>query len=248
MLPSYFTLSSLAISAAIPLSLVSCAIKSTTTGVQHTSFLANKGVGNTTPLARLPFQHSWRDPKVKIDQYKNIIVRPVTLSYLKPGQWTQSKSPWIPNERSFLKNSGNLAKFWHKALKKSFSSPVCSYYLTEDASLPQTLILEVALTEITFARPAPKVGATSVPAGSLLAPINTPPLVAFEARVKDASTGKIIATASDLRTDRLAIREITKANLAQTNREICQQWSEQLMQATNRELFAKVKGSWFSPF
>ena len=238
----------LAISATFSLSLGSCSLKNTTTGIEHTPFLASTGVASTSHLARLPFQHSWRDPNVRIDQYKNIIVRPITLRYLKVGQWAKSEGPWIPTEKSFLRNSNNLAKFWDKSLKHSFSSPVCSYYLTQNASQPQTLILEVALTEITFGRPAPTVGAASVPAGSLLNTVNTPPLVAFEARVKDATTGKIIATVSDRRTDRLEIRNFTKTNLAEANREICKQWSEQLMQSTNRELFAKVKGSWFSPF
>lgn len=248
-MPLHFSpLSLLAIFTAFPLFLVSCSLKNTTTGIEHTSFLTSTGVTSTSHLARLPFQHSWRDPDVRIDQYKNIIVRPVTLSYLKAGQWPKSESPWIPNEKSFLTNSNKLAKFWDKALKNSFSSPVCSYYLTQNASQPQTLILEVALTEITFGRPAPTMGATAVPAGSLLNTVNTPPLVAFEARVRDAATGKIIATVSDRRTDRLELRNFTKTNFAEANREICNQWSDQLMQSTNRELFAKVKGSWFSPF
>ncbi len=217
------------------LSLTACGVKNSIPGATHSAFLSSSGVPVNSHIARLPFQHSWRDPAVQIDQYKNIVVRPVTTRYLPAAQWINSKSPWIPTQRSFLRNSNKLATFWDASLKRSFSSPVCSYYLKQNPSEPKTLILEVALTEITFGRPDST-------------PIIAPPLVAFEARVTDAATGKIVATAADLRTDRLELRTLTKATLAAGNREICTQWSEQLMQATNRELFAKVKGSWFLGF
>jgi len=228
----------------LSLCLNACSLQNSTNSLTHTAFLSNIGVPASSRSDRLPFQHSWRDPDVRIDDYKNIVVRPVTTRYLDTSHWTNSRSPWIPSEKSFKTNAINLAKYWDAALKHSFSSPLCSYYLKQGTNQPQTLILEIAITQITFARPTP----SAVAVASLINTATGPPLVAFEARVKDAATGKIVATASDLRTDRLDLRDFTKAQRAMANQEICKEWSEQLMQATNRELFAKVRGSWFTGF
>ncbi len=233
--------------AVLMLGLSSCALKNPSSSITHTAFLSSSGAPSSSKIDRLPFQHSWRHPSMKMDRYKNIVVRPVTTRYLNTSLWTNSQSPWIPTKNAFLRDSNKLAKYWDIALKRSFSSPLCSYYLKPYANQPETLILEIALTEITFARPTPSPGAPAA-IGTLINPASTPPLVAFEARVKDAATGKIVATASDLRTDRLELRNFTRAERAKANQEICLEWSEQLMQTTNRELYAKVKRSWFSSF
>jgi len=233
--------------AILALSLSSCGLNQPTSSITHTAFLSKSGAPPSSQIARLPFQHSWHHRSMKMDRYKNIVVRPVTTRYLDTSLWTNSRSPWIPNKNAFVRDSNRLAKYWDVALKGSFSSPLCSYYLKPDADQPETLILEIAITEITFARPTSSPGAPAA-LGTLINTATGPPLVAFEARVKDAATGKIVATASDLRTDRLELRNFTRAERAKANQEICTEWSEQLMQTTNRELYAKVKGSWFSNF
>jgi len=110
------------------------------------------------------------------------------------------------------KLSGRLARKFHASLRREFSSPLCGFYLTESAAKPGTVILEAALTETGDAG-----------------------FVAFEARVRDAATGKIIATVADRRETRTA-------------EEICDEWSRQLMEATNKELFPRVKRGASSPF
>ena len=59
---------------------------------------------------------------------------------------------------SYLKQCGVLANYWTKSLRKSFSSPVCSYYITDNTSQPETLILETALTEVTYRQPSDRPG------------------------------------------------------------------------------------------
>lgn len=112
------------------------------------------------------------------------------------------------------KKSRKLARHFYASLRREFSSPLCGFYLTDGTAKPGTLILESALTE----------------AGDS-------GFVAFEARVRDADTSKIVATVAD--------RRETQTRSAE---EIANEWSRQLMETTNRELFPKVKRGASSPF
>jgi hypothetical protein len=112
------------------------------------------------------------------------------------------------------KKSGKLARKFHASLRREFSSPLCGFYLTDSAAKPGTVILETALTESGDSE-----------------------FVAFEARVRDADTGKVVATVADRRETR-----------TRTSAAIADEWSRQLMEATNKELFPRVKRGASSPF
>lgn len=247
MKPAIF--SKLAASALLILGLGSCGVDPVTTRTEPTRFLKSTGTDMTQRVQRLPFEHSWRDPKVDITKYKNIVVRPVSTSFLKTDKWEESKSTFIPNKRAYLRRTQALARYWNKSLNKSFSSPVCMFYKTTDTGGPNTLILEVALTEVRFDRAAPAVaGAKPVPAGSVTTVLTGVPVCAFEARVRDASTGKLVSTAADRRGPELTVIDSNKNTFTKPNEKICDEWSDQLMKSSNIELFPKVRRSWFSIF
>lgn len=110
--------------------------------------------------------------------------------------------------------SGKLARQFHTSLRREFSSPLCGFYLTDSTAKPGSVILETALTET-----------------------GDSGFVAFEARVRDVATGKIVATVADRRETR-----------TRTAAEIGDEWARQLMEATNKELFPRVKRGASSPF
>jgi len=193
------SLSLLSISASIALGLSSCALEQAATAPEPTNFLKSTGTDMAQRVDRLPFEHSWFNPKVDLTKYKNIVVRPVTTAYLRREKWEESKSPAIPDKRAYLRRCNALARHWDKSLAKAFSSPLCVYYKTSDTSQPGTLILEVALTEVRFDRPASKHGEAEIPAGSLASAVAGPPVCAFESRTRDAATGKLVSTAADRR-------------------------------------------------
>jgi hypothetical protein len=168
------------------LSLASCGIDHAVTPAVPTSFLTSTGTDTANRFTRLPFEHSWRDPAVDINSYTHIVVRPVTTRYLRIEEWERSKSAEIPDRRAFERRAAAIARHFTKRLDIAFSDPICIFYKTANASRPNTLILEVALTDAHFPPRAP----------SRLPEI---PVCGFEARVKDAKTGKVIATVSDRR-------------------------------------------------
>jgi hypothetical protein len=231
------------------LGLGSCGVKPAITRTEPTKFLASTGTDMTQRVQRLPFEHSWRDPKVDITKYKNIVVRPVTTSFLRTANWEDSKSAFIPNKRTYLKRTAALARYWNKSLNKSFSSPVCMFYKTTDSGRSDTLILEIALTEVRFDSAAPAIdGKPAVPAGTLTSVVTGLPYCAFEARVRDAATGKLVSTAADRRGPEITVIDSDKTSFTRPNEKICDEWSDQLMKSSNIELFPKVHRSWFSLF
>lgn len=220
------TLSLSIASALAVLSLTSCGIDHALTPAAPTKFLTSTGTDTSHRIARLPFEHSWRDPSIDIRDYKNIVVRPVTTRYLRTENWERSKSAAIPTKRIFERRASALARDFTKQLNIAFSDPICVFYKTDDASKPNTLILEVALTDVHFPDPdAPQ-----------LAEI---PVCGFEARVRDARTGKLISTASDRRGPDLHLSG--EDSHITDNEEICSIWARQLMEASNKEIFSNVR-------
>ena len=235
--------------------LTSCGgLQEAATGPEPTKFLKSTGVNMSERSARLPFDHSWHSPKTDFSKYKNIVVRPVTTAYLRTENWEGSKSAAVPTKRSYERQSRELARYWNKSLAKAFSSPLCVFYKTTDTSKPGTLILEVALTEVRFAQPTSKTTAktsgkptsTTEPLSNLL---SGPPMCAFESRVRDAATGKLLSTAADRRRPEIiVISDAKKTPLAKPNQDICDEWSKQLMERSNPEIYPTVKRKWLSFF
>jgi hypothetical protein len=234
--------------AALAIVLASCGA-SPNSGPPATRFLSSTGTDISQRIERLPFKHSWRDPKVNIAKYKNIVVRPVTTAFLRDGTWTESRSAEIPSKRAYLRQVRALARYWDKSLAKSFSSPICIFYKTSDAGRPNTLIMEVALTEVRFPGEAGKPAAAPADPNATVLPVTTGvPVCAFEARVTDAATGALVSTVADRRGPDLTLAPATGKSPATPNEEICDEWSRQLMEASNVEIFPKVRRRWFGLF
>lgn len=228
-------------------SICSCGVDPVTSRTEPTKFLKSTGTDVGQRVQRLPFEHSWRDPKVDVTKYKNIVVRPVTTSFLQTGKWEESKSAFIPNKKTYLRRCAALTRYWNKSLNKAFASPLCMFYKTTDPGQANTLILEIALTEVRFDRALPMgEGQSPIPAGSLTSIVTGVPVCAFEARVRDAATGRLISTAADRRGPGFTVIDSDKKSFTKPNEKICDEWSDQLMKSSNIELFPKVHRSWFS--
>lgn len=208
------------------LCLASCGIDHALKPATPTKFLTSTGTDTSARFERLPFEHSWRAPSVNVTEYKNIVVRPVTTNYLRVDEWERSKSAEIPNQEAFEKRAAALAKHFTKRLNVAFSDPICIFYKTNDTSRPDTLILEVALTDVHF----PDRNASR---------LTDIPVCGFEARVRDARTGKLISTASDRRGPDIHVGG--ESTHITGNEEICSIWARQLMEASNKEIFENVR-------
>ena len=208
------------------LALSSCGLDQAVLPVKRTEFLTSTGTDTSLRSARLPFEHAWLTKDITVTDYKNIVIRPVTTRYLRTGAWERSKSKSIPDEKTFKKRADKLARHFTKQLDIAFNDPICLFYETKDTSKPNTLILEVALTDAHF--PNPELG-----------PLSEIPVCGFEARVRDAKTNKLIATVADRRGPDLKLSGET-AKITD-NEEICSIWARQLMESSNKEIFSSVR-------
>lgn len=208
------------------LALTSCGIDHAVLPAEPTEFLTSTGTDTKKRSSRLPFEHSWLTQDINVLDYKNIVVRPVTTRYLHTDEWERSKSAAIPDQKAFEQRAVQLARHFTKQLNIAFTDPICLFYKTSSTSTPDTLILEVALTDAHFPDPA---------TGSL----TEIPVCGFEARVHDAKTGKLIATVSDRRGPDLHLQG--ESPHITDNKEICSIWARQLMEASNKEIFSSVR-------
>ena len=234
--------------AVLPVCLTGCGVDQVVDRTEPTRFLTSTGTKISEKSDRLPFEHAWKNPSVDLSKYKNIVVRPVTTAYLRTEKWEESKSAAIPTKRAYQKRCQALASYWTKSLNKAFSSPVCTYYKTTNANQPDTLVLEVALTEVRFPRTDTPANGSAVPVSNAINPTSGTPVCAFESRTRDGASGKLISTASDRRGPDINLGEPKSADLSAGNKGICDEWSQQLMQRSNTELFPKVRRRWFNIF
>jgi len=230
--------------AALVCPLTNCALQKSVTKQESTAFLRSAGVSPSSKIARLPFEHSWRDRKVDPNQYSRLVLHPVSLRYLRNEQWQQSESSFLTTKQAYQAQANDLAQYWNKSLVTAFGSPNNRLKLAHDTSVPGTLVAEIAITEIVFSHPDTYALSWALPGGGIAEGAMFAPSVAFEAVVRDAATGKIVATAADRRSTKIKLVDFNRLTVAKPNREICDEWSQQFMQAFNKELFPSVKRSW----
>jgi len=199
-------------------------------------------------MARLPFDHSWRDPGVAAASYSRVVIRPVSLAWLRKDQWHESASAQITSQEAYLGFARQVARHWDASLQSSFRAPQNHLQPVSDTTQPGTLIMEIAMTEIVFGHPGTYAASFAVPGGGLADSAMFSPTVAFEARVTDAATGKIVATAADRRGTKVKLVDLNRLSITRPNEEICDEWSTQMMQAFNQNMFPLVKRTRFSPF
>ena len=238
----------LGLSLLLTFGLCSCGLQQAGTSTEPTKFLKSTGTNTSKRSARLPFEHSFLNPDVDMTKYKNIVIRPVTTAYLRSEKWEESKSATIPNKRAYLKKCNALARYWDTSLAKAFSSPLCMFYKTSSTSQPGTLILEVALTEVRFDQQVASPSGPDISPGGVISAVTGPPSCAFESRTRDAATGQLVTTAADRRGPEIKVIPNENQAFAKANEIICDEWSRQLMERSNTEIYARVKRSWFSLF
>jgi hypothetical protein len=225
-----------------------CAVQRAVSKAEPTAFLKKTGTANAGKISRLPFERSWRDASVDTSKYTRVVIRPVTTAYLRSEKWTDSASTFITGEQSFQQEANKLAKYWDGTLRSTFRTPQNQFTLTQDSTKPGTLVIELAITEIVFGRPVANAASYAVPGGGVVNSALFSPAVAFEARVLDGASNRVIATAADRRSSKIKLVDFNKFTFTQANHEICKDWSVEIMQALNVDLFPKVQRKQVSLF
>lgn len=156
-------------------------------------------VGKMAHDTALPFDKAWMADGIDWTAFKSIVIKPVNTQYLIQSQW------WQQNLRQGLmqKDAQTIGLYMQQQFAKAFSSDPRQRFRVVESAGPDSVILELALTELVPSNVVVEAAALAAPNGTGLAIsaaeqlAGTVATVAFEARVKDAKTGKVVAMFAD---------------------------------------------------
>lgn len=191
----------------------------------------------------LPFDHSLVQKNAKKSDYQYIMIKPVRTDLLDKTVWINSTSALILSEADYMAKANDVAKYFDEQLVKEMAESKDQRLKLISAPQPNTLILEIALTELEFSHPLARAGSLASPIPGTGAAVSalSDPHAAFAARMTDAQTGQLLATAGDRKFAPTRIIDLNKYTVSSSVREICALWAKSLAEAAQGDGFSKVE-------
>lgn len=186
----------------------------------------------------LPFHLVWRKPGWDVRRYTTLYVAPVNTSYMLKGtEWQQGLA-----KVDFEQDVQNLALYTQEAMKKAFREDPNQRFRVVEAPprSPDALILEMALIEVVPSKVvlnalgyAPFGIGLAVNAVRGIA--NDVSTVAFEARLREASTQEVVAMIADREAEQKAVVSVRGLTWYSHTHSIIDTWSDQFVKTANRK-------------
>jgi hypothetical protein len=196
------------------------------------------------PRADLPFQKVWFKKDVDFTRYKSIYVAPVNTKFLLESNW------WQQNFRQgeMQADLAMMAQYMQDEFKTAFANDPSRRYQVVEAPQQDSLILELALTELvptnvalSVLEYAPYGGGTAVRVMERATGAES--TVAFEAKMKDSGTGDILAMFADRQVKKIRIIDFKAFTWYAHGREIIREWAEQFVKLANQRPGEVIEGS-----
>ncbi len=171
------------------------------------------------------------------DKYKKIHIAPVNVEYLKEMSWWEGLALDSPDKEGI----GKLAEYTRDTFFKAHANNdhKNALFVADRPDGSETLVLEIALTEIT----PTKVWLNTVTTAFAL-PIDKG-VVAFEARLRDGGSKRILAKFADREAGKqniiFNIKDFTWYSHAKA---LIKEWADQSVEITNSEEDELVSDSW----
>ncbi len=217
---------------------VGCAAKDRVTGVPNT-FL--KDVDITKKLENMPFTHSWVWKEVDPKNYDAVYLPPIKLA-MPSGSWKNSASGWITSEQDYLDEAEKIAEYFRKRIVEEIQQTPSARLGVATSPGPGVVVIEIALTELEFSHPVARAGALAAPIPGTSAALSTvtDPHAAFAARLTDAQTGALIATAADRKFPPTRLLDLNKLTVTSSAREVASNWAVEIADAVQKGRLAEV--------
>jgi hypothetical protein len=212
-----------------------------------TPFLNIPGVDRTDKYSNVPFDHTWIAKKFDEKKYTKLIIAPVILEHLSSENQLESTSVFVPTKEAYDKEVNLLAEYTAQSFRKAFAEDPDKRMQVVEQPGPGTLVLEIALTQVIFGHPGVYAGsfASPLPGTGVIASAITQPSVAFEARLKDAQTGEVMATAADRRTPVIRIVDFNQLTAVSPCRDIVNKWADVFVEVFKEGRLKKIRAKWF---
>jgi hypothetical protein len=198
------------------------------------------------PDPTVPFNRFWRKPGVDWAKYDGIYVADINTAYmLKMTDWQKGD-----RKDTIEKDVATLAAYSRASVMKAFRDDPKHRFQVIDATTtrPHTLVYEVALIEVVPSKVllnalgyAPFFIGTGI---SLVRDIgNDKSTAAFEARVRDASSGEIIMLAADREAEQFAVVDVRGLTWYSDAEGIMDEWSKQFVEVASAKPGQKIEGT-----
>ncbi len=193
----------------------------------------------------LPFNKVWVKQGVNWNQYRTIYIAPVNTSYLMQANWWQQTI----RADQMRQDAAHMASYMRSQFIRAFQNDPNHRFRVVMSPQKDSLILEMALTELVPSHVllnAIKIAGpygSGVAAAALERGTEAQSTVAFEARIKEARSGQIIAMAADREYATTRIIDLRGLTWYGNAEQIIQQWAQQFVQVANRRPGQTVKAA-----
>ena len=211
---------------------------------RDTGFLDAAGGGEANEQRNLyPFHEAWFAPDWNAAKYRSIVIAPVNIDYLKKeGAWAKANLKGGRLEEE----TAALAAMTQEAFETAFREDEQGRFEVVDVPRDDSLVMELALVEVVpnkavlgalgFAATAASMGAAGI-----VAKETGKGSVAIEGRVKQASSGKVVAKFADREKGKFGPINLRRATWYGEQRKVIREWADQWRRIANAEPGEKVK-------
>ncbi len=187
--------------------------------------------------ADLPFQKVWIKPGFDKSPYKELVIPPVNTQYMLEMDWMHelSSANWASDVK---RDIAELARYFHHQVVTEFKEdPHHRFRVIQDPSQHKepALRLELALIEIDPSQPVLHALGWLQPGGGTAAGLINQRRAAFEARLRDISTGEVVATFADRDSQDVGPLDLTRLTWYGPAKGIMDRWAKQFVQVANRK-------------
>ena len=183
----------------------------------------------------IPFHSAWIKEGFDKTWYNKVYIAPVDVSHLlAENSWWQNSFRYSHIEQ----DAEEIAKFTRETFIKAFKDAKDSNFKIVKKPVEKTLILEMAITELTPNKPFLKTASYApffIGTGIKVINQTNPSVVAFEARVKDGETGEIIAKFADKEKEQTSFVSKKHFSWYGHAEDIIIDWADQFVQLANRK-------------
>lgn len=196
----------------------------------------------------LPFQKVWVKSGVDWKAYTNLYIAKVNTNYLVNANW------WQQSIRSadMQKDVAQVATYMHDAFEKAFREDPNNRFKIVNTPTPDSLTLELAMTELVPSHVVMEALSLVAPYGSGVAvqaaakESDAKCTVAFEAKILASADKQVLAMAADREQGKFAPINLNALTWYGEAHVIIDEWAGQFVQIANRRPGEVVEDS--SPF
>jgi len=196
----------------------------------------------------LPFHKVWVKSEVDWNKYQCLYIQDVNTQYLLEANWWQQSM----REDEMEADVREVAAYMKQQFMAAFQNDPRNRYRVVESPAEGCLVLEMALTELVPSHPVMEALSIAAPYGSGVVvqaaakQSGAKATVAFEAKIKDASTNEVLAMAADREQGKAAPVNLRALTWYKEAEGIIDEWAGQFVQIANRRPGEIVEDS--SPF